>query len=91
VESFKDKTFNGKVTKISTDGRGEGQRHDLRSSGSINNPGGELKAAMTATPSHLESTRTYCRFRRVDLYDKDKKASVEIPDESARKASASWP
>jgi len=27
-----------------------------------------------------KNTRLCCRFRRRDLYDKDKKASVEIPD-----------
>ena len=48
VESFKDKTFNGKVTKISPMGVEKDNVTTFEVRVSINNPGGELKAEMTA-------------------------------------------
>jgi len=48
VESFKDKTFQGKVTKISPMGVEKDNVTTFEVRVSINNPGGELKAEMTA-------------------------------------------
>ena len=48
VESFKDKTFNGKVTKISPMGVEKDNVTTFEVRVSIDNPGGELKAKMTA-------------------------------------------
>ena len=82
VESFKDKTFNGKVTKISPMGVEKDNVTTFEVRVSINNPGGELKAAMTANAEIiLEEHKNVLQIPEgAILYDKDKKASVEIPD-----------
>jgi HlyD family secretion protein len=53
---------------------------------SITNPGGELKAAMTANAEIiLEEHKNVLQIPEGALiYDKDKKASVEIPDMKAK-------
>jgi HlyD family secretion protein len=82
VESFKDKTFNGKVTKISPMGVEKDNVTTFEVRVSINNPGGELKAEMTANAEIiLEEHKNVLQIPEGALiYDKDKKASVEIPD-----------
>ena len=82
VESFKDKTFNGKVTKISPMGVEKDNVTTFEVRVSINNPGGELKAAMTANAEIiLEEHKNVLQIPEGSiLYDKDKKASVEVPD-----------
>jgi HlyD family secretion protein len=82
VESFKDKTFNGKVTKISPMGVEKDNVTTFEVRVSINNPGGELKAAMTANAEIiLEEHKGVLQIPEgAILYDKDKKASVEVPD-----------
>ena len=82
VESFKDKTFNGKVTKISPMGVEKDNVTTFEVRVSINNPGGELKAAMTANAEIiLEEHKSVLQIPEgAILYDKDKKASVEVPD-----------
>jgi HlyD family secretion protein len=82
VESFKDKTFYGKVTKISPMGVEKDNVTTFEVRVSINNPGGELKAAMTANAEIiLEEHKNVLQMPEgAILYDKDKKASVEIPD-----------
>jgi len=49
---------------------------------SINNPGGELKAAMTANAEIIleEHKNVLMVPEGAILYDRDKKASVEVPD-----------
>ena len=86
VESFKDKTFNGKVTKISPMGVEKDNVTTFEVRVSINNPGGELKAAMTANAEIiLEEHKNVLQIPEgAIVYDKDKKASVEIPDTSAK-------
>ena len=86
VESFKDKTFNGKVTKISPMGVEKDNVTTFEVRASINNPGGELKAEMTANAEIiLEEHKNVLQIPEGALiYDKDKKASVEIPDSSAK-------
>ncbi len=82
VESFKDKTFNGVVTKISPMGVEKDNVTTFEVRVSINNPGGELKAEMTANAEIiLEEHKNVLQIPEgAILYDKDKKASVEIPD-----------
>src|ERR1017187_8827355 len=82
VESFKDKTFNGVVTKISPMGVEKDNVTTFEVRVSINNPGGELKAEMTANAEIiLEEHKSVLQIPEgALLYDKDKKASVEVPD-----------
>ena len=86
VESFKDKTFNGKVTKISPMGVEKDNVTTFEVRVSINNPGGELKAEMTANAEIiLEEHHNVLQIPEgAIIYDKDKKASVEIPDPHAK-------
>ncbi len=86
VESFKDKTFTGKVTKISPMGVEKDNVTTFEVRASINNPGGELKANMTANAEIiLEEHKNVLMIPEGSImYDKDKKASVEIPDSSAK-------
>ncbi len=82
VESFKDKTFNGKVTKISPMGVEKDNVTTFEVRVSINNPGGELKAEMTANAEIiLDEHKGVLQIPEgAIIYDKDKKASVQIPD-----------
>lgn len=86
VESFKDKTFNGVVTKISPMGVEKDNVTTFEVRVSINNPGGELKAEMTANAEIiLEEHKNVLQIPEgAIIYDKDKKASVEVPDTSAK-------
>jgi HlyD family secretion protein len=82
VETFKDKTFTGKVTKISPMGVEKDNVTTFEVRASINNPGGELKAEMTANAEILldEHKSVLMIPEGAIMYDKDKKASVDIPD-----------
>jgi len=82
VESFKDKTFDGKVTKISPMGVEKDNVTTFEVRVSIQNPGGELKAEMTANAEViLEEHKNVLQIPEgAIIYDKDKKASVEVPD-----------
>jgi HlyD family secretion protein len=82
VESFKDKTFNGKVTKISPMGVEKDNVTTFEVRVSISNPGGELKAEMTANAEIiLEEHKNVLQIPEgAILYDNQKKASVEVPD-----------
>jgi HlyD family secretion protein len=82
VESFKDKTFVGKVTRISPMGVEKDNVTTFEVRVSINNPGGELKAEMTANAEIiLEEHKSVLQIPEGSImYDKDKKASVETPD-----------
>jgi HlyD family secretion protein len=86
VESFKDKTFNGVVTKISPMGVEKDNVTTFEVRASINNPGGELKAEMTANAEIiLEEHKNVLQIPEgAIIYDKDKKASVEVPDPHAK-------
>jgi HlyD family secretion protein len=86
VESFKDKTFNGVVTKISPMGVEKDNVTTFEVRVSINNPGGELKAEMTANAEIiLEEHKSVLQIPEgAIIYDKDKKASVEVPDPSTK-------
>jgi HlyD family secretion protein len=86
VESFKDKTFNGKVTKISPMGVEKDNVTTFEVRVSINNPGGELKAEMTANAEIiLEEHKNVLQIPEgAIIYDKDKKSFVDIPDSHAK-------
>lgn len=82
VESFKDKIFNGKVTKISPMGAEKDNVTTFEVRVSIDNASGELKAAMTANAEIIleEHKNVLWIPEGAIIYDKDKKASVEVPD-----------
>jgi HlyD family secretion protein len=82
VESFKEKKFEGKVTKISPLGVEKDNVTTFEVRVSIHNPGGELKAAMTANAEIiLEEKKNVLLVRESAIvYDKDRQASVEVPD-----------
>lgn len=86
VETFKDKTFTGHVTKISPMGVEKDNVTTFEVRVSINNPGGELKAEMTANAEIIldEHKNVLMIPEGAILYDKDKKASVDIPDPHAK-------
>jgi HlyD family secretion protein len=82
VESSKDKTFQGKVTKIAPLGVEKDNVTTFEVRVSIDNPGGELKANMTANAEILleEHKNVLTVPEQAVLYDKDRNASVEVPD-----------
>src|SRR5215469_3475678 len=82
VESFKDKKFEGKVTKISPQGKEKDNVTTFEVRVSISNPGGELKANMSANAEILleEKKNVLMAPEAALIYDKDRKAQVEIPD-----------
>lgn len=86
VESFKDKTFNGVVTKISPMGVEKDNVTTFEVRVSIDNATGELKAEMTANAEIiLEEHKNVLQIPEgAIIYDKDRKASVEVPDPKAK-------
>ena len=82
VESFKDKTFFGKVTRIAPLGVEKDNVTTFEVRVSIDNPGGELKANMTANAEIIldEHKNVLTVPEQAVLYDKDRNASVEVPD-----------
>jgi len=85
VESFKDKTFQGKVTKISPLGDEKDNVTTFEVRVSIVNDSGELRANMSANAEIiLEEKKNVLLIPEGALvYDKDKSASVDIPDPRA--------
>jgi HlyD family secretion protein len=86
VESFKDKSFSGKVTKIAPMGVEKDNVTTFQVRVSIDNSGGELKALMTANAEIIleEHHNVLIIPENALIYDKDKKASVEVPDLKAK-------
>ncbi|HVO57328.1 MAG TPA: efflux RND transporter periplasmic adaptor subunit [Dongiaceae bacterium] len=82
VESFKDKKFEGKVTKISPLGKEKDNVTTFEVRVSIANFSGELKANMSANAEILleEKKNVLMAPEAAMIYDKDRKAQVEIPD-----------
>jgi HlyD family secretion protein len=82
VESFRDRLFNGKVTKIAPMGVQKDNVTTFEVRVSINNPGGELKALMTANAEILldEHKGVLNVPENAILYDNQRNASVQIPD-----------
>ncbi len=87
VETFKDKTFEGKVTQISPLGVDKDNVVTFEVKVSINNPGGELRANMTANAEIVleEHKGILLVPESAILYDAQRNASVEIPDLSKPK------
>jgi HlyD family secretion protein len=85
VESFKDKKFTGKVTKISPLGKEKDNVTTFEVRVSISNATGELKANMSANAEILlEEKKNVLMIPEAALiYDKDRKASVESPNPKA--------
>ncbi len=85
VESFKDKSFDGKVTKISPLGVEKDNVTTFEVRVSIRNPGGELKTNMTANAEIIleEKKGVLLVPESAVLYDKERKPSLEIPDAKA--------
>ena len=82
VESFKDKTFLGKVTKIAPLGVEKDNVTTFEVRVSIDNPGGELKTNMTANAEILldEHKNVLTVPEQAVIYDNNGNASVEVPD-----------
>jgi HlyD family secretion protein len=85
VESFKDKTFQGKVTKIAPLGVEKDNVTSFEVRVSIDNPGGELRANMSANAEIIleEKKNVVLVPEGAVIFDKDKNASVELPDPKA--------
>jgi HlyD family secretion protein len=86
VESYKDRTFSGKVTKISPMGVEKDNVTTFEVRVSIDNSKGELKSQMTANAEILleEHKGILMVPEGALLYDKDRKASVEVPDPNGK-------
>ena len=86
VESFRDRVFNGKVTKIAPLGVENDNVTTFEVRVSIDNPGGELKANMTANAEILldEHKKVLTVPENAVSYDNQKNAFVEIPDKSQK-------
>ena len=86
VESFRDRIFNGKVTKISPMGVEKDNVTTFEVRVSINNPGGELKALMTANAEILldEHKGVLTVPENAVMYDSQKNASVQVPDKKQK-------
>jgi HlyD family secretion protein len=82
VESFKDKKFEGKVTKISPLGVIKDNVTTFEVRTSIQNSTGELKANMSANAEIIleEKKGVLLAPEAAVLYDKERKASIEVPD-----------
>jgi HlyD family secretion protein len=82
VQSFPDRTFSGRVTKIAPLGVEKDNVTTFEVQISIDNPGGELKANMTANAEIVleEHKRVLTVPEQAVLYDKDRHASVWVPD-----------
>ncbi len=87
VESFKDKKFEGKVTKISPFGKEKDNVTTFEVRVSIRNPGGELKSNMSANAEIiLEEKKGILIVPEASIvYDKDRNASIEVPEAKAEK------
>jgi HlyD family secretion protein len=93
VESFRDKIFNGKVTKIAPLGVEKDNVTTFEVRVSIDNSGGELKANMTANAEILveEHKNSLTVPEQAVTYDSDKNASVNVPDNRAKDGVRSVP
>lgn len=87
VESFRDRKFNGKVYKISPLGVEKENVTTFEVQVSIANPGRELKANMSANAEIIleEKPNVLLVPEAAVIYDKQRSASVEQPDETAEK------
>jgi len=93
VESFRDRVFQGKVTKIAPLGVEKDNVTTFEVRVSIDNPGGELKANMTANAEILldEHKGVLTVPENAVIYDNQKKASIEIPDKKQKEGKRKIP
>jgi len=86
VESFRDRVFNGKVTKIAPLGVEKDNVTTFEVRVSIDNPGGELKANMTANAEILldEHKAVLTVPENAVSYDNQKNAFVNVPDKAQK-------
>jgi HlyD family secretion protein len=86
VESFRDKVFNGKVTKIAPLGVEKDNVTTFEVRVSIDNSTGELKALMTANAEIVveEHKNTLYVPEQALTYDNKKNATVNVPDAKAK-------
>ena len=86
AESFRDRVFQGKVTKIAPLGVEKDNVTTFEVRVSIDNPGGELKANMTANAEILldEHKGVLTVPENAVIYDGQKSASVEVPDKKQK-------
>ncbi|MCC7154488.1 MAG: efflux RND transporter periplasmic adaptor subunit [Bryobacterales bacterium] len=87
VESFRDKKFEGRVYKISPLGVEKENVTTFEVQVSIHNPGRELKANMSANAEILleEKQNVLLAPEAAIVYDKDRQASMEVPDPASEK------
>jgi HlyD family secretion protein len=93
VESFRDRVFSGKVTKIAPLGVEKDNVTTFEVRVSIDNAGGELKANMTANAEILldEHKGVLTVPENAVMYDGQKSASVEVPDKSKKEGKRKVP
>ena len=93
VESFRDRLFYGKVTKIAPMGVEKDNVTTFEVRVSINNPGGELKANMTANAEILldEHKGVLTVPENAVNYDNQKNAFVQVPDRSQKDGARKMP
>jgi len=86
VESFRDRVFNGKVTKIAPLGVEKDNVTTIEVRVSIDNPGGELKANMTANAEIMldEHKGVLMVPENAVSYDGQKNAFVQVPDKNQK-------
>jgi len=87
VESFRDRKFEGQVYRISPYGVEKDNVTTFEVQVSIHNPGRELKANMSANAEIVleEKKNVLLVPEAAVIYDKDRNASVEIPDPAQEK------
>jgi HlyD family secretion protein len=93
VESFKDRKFEGQVTKISPLGVEKENVTTFEVRVSIRNPGGELKANMSANAEIIleEKKGVLIVPENAVIYDRQRASFVEIPDATAEKGKTKVP
>jgi len=93
VESFRDRVFNGRVTKIAPLGVEKDNVTTFEVRVSIDNPGGEVKANMTANAEILldEHKGVLSIPENAVMYDSQKNATVEIPDKNKKEGKRKIP
>jgi len=86
VESFRNRVFHGKVTKIAPMGVEKDNVTTFEVRVSINNPGGELKANMTANAEILlnEHKDVLLVPENAIVYNNQKETFVAVPDRSQK-------
>jgi len=93
VESFRDKVFNGKVTKIAPLGVEKDNVTTFEVRVSIDNAKGELKANMTANAEILldEHKGVLTVPENAVSYDNKKNATVQVPDPNQKEGTRKLP